>query len=141
MNDQSYATHVHRPLPTAIGFACWVTSAIGFGAWVAGRSWGLGLGVAGLLLAVLVLLAISRLYTVRLQDRIIRLESHLRAERLLTPGQLAQFERLQTPQVVALRFASDAEFPALCERAATERLPSDAIKRAIVAWRADRLRT
>ena len=141
MTEQSYATHAHRPLPTAIGAACWVISAGGFGAWAAGRPWGLGLGVVGLLLAVLVLLAISRLYTTRLQDRIIRLESQLRAERLLTPGQLAQFESLQMPQVVALRFAGDAEFPALCERAATERLPSDAIKRAIAAWRADRLRT
>jgi hypothetical protein len=44
-------------------------------------------------------------------------------------------------QVVALRFASDAELPALYDRALADRLTPDAIKRAVTQWRADRLRT
>ena len=51
--------------------------------------------------SVMVLVTISRAYTVRLQDRIIRLEMQLRLERL---GHGPKFPRLSTRQLVALRF-------------------------------------
>jgi hypothetical protein len=38
---------------------------------------------------------------------------------------------------VGLRFASDAEFPKLAQKAADEKLPPAAIKKAIVQWRPD----
>jgi hypothetical protein len=40
-------------------------------------------------------------------------------------------------QVVALRFASDAEFPALAERAVAENMSSENIKKAITQWKED----
>ncbi len=44
-------------------------------------------------------------------------------------------------QLVALRFASDAELPALVQRVVTGGLSEpDAIKRAVVAWQPDHLR-
>jgi hypothetical protein len=99
-----------------------------------------GVGELCLALAALVLVAISRIYTVRLQDRIIRLEMRLRLAGLL-PHRQADIERLAVRQLVALRFASDAELPALMDRALAENLTSDQIKRAVRNWQADYQRT
>ncbi len=40
-------------------------------------------------------------------------------------------------QIVGLRFASDGEFPALAQRAASDSLTPDAIKREVKNWQAD----
>jgi purine nucleoside permease len=74
----------------------------------------------------------------RLQDRIIRLEMQTRLARL---GRAADCGRMTLRQIVALRFASDAELPALLDRAAAEHLTADQIKRAVTAWQADHMRT
>jgi len=99
-----------------------------------------GVGQLCLAVAALVLVAISRIYTVRLQDRIIRLEMRLRLAGLL-PNRQADIERLAMRQLVALRFASDAELPGLMDRALAENLSSDQIKRAVRNWQADYQRT
>ena len=99
-----------------------------------------GVGELCLALAALVLVAMSRIYTVRLQDRIIRLEMRLRLAGLL-PHRQADIERLALRQLVALRFASDAELVALMDRALVENLTSDQIKRAVRNWQADYQRT
>jgi hypothetical protein len=96
------------------------------------------LGVLLLSFGVFTLVWISRAYTVRLQDRIIRLEMH---GRLLRLGRDRDFGRLSTAQIVALRFASDPELPALLDRTLAEHLTSDQIKRAIVNWQPDLHRT
>jgi hypothetical protein len=59
----------------------------------------------------------------------------------LTPAQQAVLARLSKPQVIALRFASDAELPALVEQADREHLSADQIKRAIRNWMPDFERT
>jgi hypothetical protein len=92
-------------------------------------------------MAVFVLVAISRLYTVRLQDRIILLEMKVRAAEVLPAGQDARLSELDPKQVVALRFAPDAELGELLDRAIREKLPPVEIKRAIRNWRGDYLRT
>lgn len=142
MSDaQSYATHAHRPVLWTVGLACWLVASAGAIAALFDQRWaGLALTV-GLISVTGVLLAIGRVYVTRLQDRIILLEMQVRGARLLSPGQQAQLAALSKAQVVALRFASDGELPTLLDRAAAEGLPPDAIKRAIVHWRADRLRT
>jgi len=95
-------------------------------------------GLVALAFSAIVLALISRAYTVRLQDRIIRLEMRLRLERV---GKGPDDTRLSTPQLVALRFASHAELPALTARALTENLVLDQIKRAVHDWQPDLHRT
>jgi len=93
----------------------------------------------GLLLAAIILLLLMgnvRGYAVKNQDRIIRLEEQVRLRRLMPdePGVLAA---LSMSQLIGLRFASDAEVPALARRAVKENLDRKAIKAAIVEWRPD----
>jgi Family of unknown function (DUF6526) len=141
VNGQSFATHAHRPVPTAIAGVLTITAFILLaGSWLLG--WGtLHAGVVILSMAVFVLVAISRLYTVRLQDRIILLEMKVRAAEVLSAGQDARLSELDPKQVVALRFASDAELGELLDRVIREKLPPVEIKRAIRNWRGDYLRT
>lgn len=140
---QNYANHRYSPRLTRYGFAFFLVSLIGFGLrwfYIGGR-YTMAIGLAALLAAVLVLLLISRAYITRLQDRIIKVEMQLRAASVLAPAQREMLTRLRRSQIVALRFASDAELPALVERASRENLTPDAIKRAIVTWTPDWDRT
>lgn len=138
---QSYANHGHRPVWTYIagvfGGAAFVLLAE---AWLLGRNTA-PLGSVLLAVAVLALVSISRAYTVRLQNRIIRLEMRLRLLAVLPASQHSQIQDLSIPQLVALRFASDAELPALVDRAIRERLSRNDIKKAIKDWVPDWERT
>jgi hypothetical protein len=87
--------------------------------------------------AVLFGISVTRLVATRLQDRIIRAEMVIRLGAI---GRAADMRRLSTRQVVALRFASDAELPGLVDRTITENLTADAIKRAVTDWQADLIR-
>jgi hypothetical protein len=84
--------------------------------------------------AVLALAIIARVFALKAQDRAIRAEENLR--HFVLTGKLPD-PRLTIGQVIALRFASDAEFVELARRAADEKMTSDAIKRAVKTWRAD----
>jgi hypothetical protein len=96
-----------------------------------------------LLLAVglIVLGALARTNALRVQDRLIRLEEHLRYQQVL-PQPLAQSAGgLTLSQVLALRFASDVELPGLVQQVIDGNLKKgDEIKRAVKDWRADDLR-
>jgi Family of unknown function (DUF6526) len=81
-----------------------------------------------------------RINPLRAQDRLIRLEEQLRAEELLSDELLARSRELTASQWVALRFASDAEFPGLVEKALNGKLKGAEIKKAIVVWRPDTFR-
>ncbi|HEX4955077.1 MAG TPA: DUF6526 family protein [Thermoanaerobaculia bacterium] len=92
-------------------------------------------------LALLIMLLYLRLFPLKAQDRVIRLEERLRLARLL-PGDLqARIEELRPGQLVALRFASDEELPDLVRRTLAGDLANPgAIKKAIRNWRGDTLR-
>lgn len=79
----------------------------------------------------------TRTSALRAQDRVILLEESLRASRLMTAEQLGKAKALTVPQIIALRFASDAEFPALSMQAVEASLTGKQIKAAIKHWRAD----
>jgi hypothetical protein len=141
MTEQTYARHAHQPVPTYVAAAFTLIALICFvTAWFLGWVWR-DLGMLSLSLAVAVLVAISRLYIVRLQDRIILLEMRLRGAELLTPELEARLQQLTPKQVVALRFASDAELADLLDKTVRENLSPDQIKRVVRHWRADLLRT
>ena len=140
MAEQSFASHAHRPIHTTV---VWLFALVALGLMVQAmrgadtRDW----AIIVTILAVIELGWISRAYTVKLQDRIIILEEKVRAAELLTAGQDAQLAKLTPKQIAALRFASDAEFGALLERAARENLPPKEIKAAVKTWRPDLHRT
>jgi hypothetical protein len=75
-----------------------------------------------------------RRYPMVAQDRAIRAEENLRHYAIA--GKLLD-SRLTIGQIIALRFASDAELPELAARAAQESMKPDDIKKAIRSWRAD----
>ncbi len=81
-----------------------------------------------------------RLYALRNQDRIIRLEERLRLATLLSEPLRSRIPELTEAQLVAIRFASDVEVPGLVERALNEKLSRSDIKKSIQNWRPDYFR-
>jgi hypothetical protein len=99
--------------------------------------------VLGFLLAsALVLLALhARLFALAVQDRVIRLEMQLRLQNLLPADLRQRISDFTVSQLVALRFASDAELPELARKVLAENLRErKAIKQLIRNWQPDNLR-
>lgn len=91
--------------------------------------------------ALLITLFLARVFALRVQDRVIRLEMRLRLRELLPADLQPRIAEFSAGQLVALRFASDRELPGLARRVLDERLSDrKAIKQMIVEWQADHLR-
>ena len=102
-----------------------------------------GDAVVGLLLAIALLLMFFsvRVQTLTVQDRVIRLEMRLRLRETLPADMHASIASLTVGQLVALRFASDAELPALVAEVLAGRLAAKKdIKRQVKHWQADHQR-
>ena len=95
-----------------------------------------------LLIAILFFAALFlvRLYPLKAQDRIIRLEERLRLQTVLSAELAQRIPELSEAQLVAIRFASDSELPKLVEKALAAKMPAREIKKNIVTWRADTFR-
>jgi hypothetical protein len=100
-------------------------------------------GFESILLAAALLLGFfyARIFALRVQDRIIRLEEQLRCQRLLPADLQPRIAEFAAGQLIALRFASDAELPALARKVLDEKLTErKAIKQLIKNWKPDYLR-
>jgi hypothetical protein len=111
--------------------------------WSLFRLWHLGISFAGifgviLAAALVVLVFEARLFALAVQDRVIRLEERLRYAQVLPTDLQARTGELTINQIVSLRFASDAELPALARKVLDEKLEKrKAIKQLIKNWRPD----
>ncbi len=83
---------------------------------------------------------IIRINALKAQDRVIRLEERMRLTRLASEPFKSRIGELTESQLIAIRFASDAEAPALAEKALSSKMSGADIKKAIVHWRADTFR-
>ena len=90
-----------------------------------------------LALAAIVALSRMRVYALRVQDRVIRLEERLRLMSLLPEPLRSRVGELSTQQLIGLRFACDSELPGLVQRALDEKLSVADIKKSVVRWRPD----
>ena len=96
--------------------------------------------IVNLLVAIaLVLLAfLARIFALGVQDRVIRLEERLRYQQLLSDDLKPRIGEFTLNQLVALRFASDAELPALARKVLDSKVDDrKTIKQMVQSWRAD----
>jgi hypothetical protein len=91
--------------------------------------------------ALLVLALTARIFALTVQDRVIRLEMRLRMQQVLPSDLRPRIPEFTIDQLVALRFASDAELPDLARKVLEEKLTDrKAVKRLIRDWQPDLLR-
>jgi hypothetical protein len=140
MAEQSYKKHAkYVPMFHGVLFGLIAITIIGSLVNVY-RNFGPGRGRLTLMLLVVVAFAMllqfffSRNFATKVQDRAIRAEENLRHFALT--GKLLD-SRLSIKQIIALRFAPDAEFVELARKAADQGLSMDDIKKSIKNWRAD----
>jgi hypothetical protein len=140
--EQNYKNHVRWVplfhffvLPVLI--ANFVSSVIGVV-----RNVSAGTVIASLTALALFLAAIlGRVFALRVQDRVIRLEMRMRMQQLLPADLKPRILEFQPGQLVALRFASDAELPQLARKVLDGSLTGQkAIKMAVGDWQGDYLR-
>ena len=91
--------------------------------------------------ALLTLGFLSRVQAVTVQDRVIRLEMRLRLRQVLPPELHARINDITPRQLVALRFAGDAELAELVREILDGKLRTGKeIKLRVKSWQADWLR-
>lgn len=94
-----------------------------------------------LAIAFVILVLYARLFTLTVQDRVIRLEMRLRLERLLPPELRARIPEFTVAQLISLRFAGDEELATLARQVLEEKLNDrKTIKKRVKNWQADFLR-
>ena len=108
---------------------------------VGGAGLTLRMGWTVIMALALILIALkARLFALKAQDRIIRLEERLRMSTLLPDTLRARIGELTESQLIALRFASDTELTELVRSALDKKLAPKEIKQSIREWRPDYFR-
>jgi hypothetical protein len=92
-------------------------------------------------LALVIIFFMARIFALRVQDRVIRLEMRLRLKEVLPPGLHPRIVDFTPGQLVAMRFASDAELPDLATAVLRDHIHDrKVIKQMIKDWQGDHLR-
>jgi hypothetical protein len=139
---QSFKNHVKFvpafhffALPVFLLNFIWVICRVRFG-------FSFGWVVQVLVAAALITIALlARIFALKVQDRVIRLEERLRLAQLLPSDLRPRINDFSADELVGLRFASDEEVPELARRILEGKLKGrKAIKRQVKNWRADYLR-
>jgi hypothetical protein len=140
MAEQSFESHA-RWLPPFHFFVLPVLLInIGFQIYWCVRAWFSVSGMLPVLVAMALFVGIgtARGMALKVQDRVIRLEERLRFERVLPADMHARIGEFTIDQIVALRFASNAELPELARKVLEEKVNNrKEIKKMIKTWRPD----
>jgi hypothetical protein len=140
---QSFKDHARFiPLYHVVTFGIFVVN-LGWQGWRLLRDGFTGDRLMLLLVAVALILLFffARIFALTVQDRVIRNEMLARLAAVLPPPLASRTPELTLDQLIALRFASDAEMAALVERVLADGIRDrKAIKSMIRSWRPDTLR-
>ena len=143
MSEQNFANHVRFvPAFHLVALPILLLN-LGWSIYELVHTWFSFSAVVGVLLAIALLLVAlyARMFVLTVQDRVIRLEMRLRMEKILPADLKPRVPEFTVDQLVALRFASDAELPELSRRVLEEKLKNrKSIKQMIKTWKADYLR-
>jgi len=91
--------------------------------------------------ALLLLALYARLFALSVQDRIIRLEMRLRLAEILPADLRPRIPEFTVAQLVSMRFACDAELPALARKVLDDKMSDrKAIKQLVKDWQGDYVR-
>ncbi len=143
--EQNYANHVmlDKALLVQLILMLGLVIAAGVGVGLARLDTPSGPCILGTIVLLHALLALTviikmRFYAIKLQDRIIRLEMQVRLDKTLPEALAEKARALTIPQLVGLRFASDAEMPGLIEQVFADNIESpDTIKKLVKDWQPD----
>ena len=91
--------------------------------------------------AFLTLALFARVFALTVQDRVIRLEMRMRLAEVLPAELRPRIPEFTVGQLVSLRFAGDAELPALARKVLDDKMDNrKAIKQLVKDWQGDYLR-
>jgi hypothetical protein len=148
MNEQNFSNHAKFvPMFHFFVIPVLVLNLLASLYWLFARGTHTALGLSAVLsfllnilvaVALLLLAFLARLFALGVQDRVIRLEERMRYERLLPDDLRPRVGEFTINQLVALRFASDAELPVLARKVLDGKMSErKAIKQMVQNWRPD----
>ena len=143
MAEQSFEHHAKWVPPFHFFLLPVLLINIGFSIYWCVKTWLTVGGVLNVFVAVAIFVGfgIGRGMVLKVQDRVIRIEERIRFERVLPADMHPRISEFTVDQLVALRFASNAELPELARKVLDENLKGrKEIKRMIKTWRPDFLR-
>jgi hypothetical protein len=143
MAEQNFANHTKVFPPFHFFVLPVLLINLGFQLYWMKLSWFSYHGLFGVLLALALILGFlsARRFALSVQDRVLRLEERMRYQRLLPADLQPRIDEFTVAQLVSLRFASDAELPALARKVLDEKIQKrKAIKQLVKNWKPDYLR-